>query len=85
LRQLPGKKADSNIIGLENLNGLNLVPFLITAHFENKYSKIIKQAGKTTEYPIIALTDKQAVLVKGKQIKIIGVGKKNIFNTLSRF
>jgi dipeptidase E len=75
------KHADKNTIGLKNLRGLNLVPFLITAHFENKYREIIEQAAKTTKYPIIALTDKQAVLVKGKQIKIIGTGKKNIFNT----
>jgi len=75
------KHADKNTIGLKNLRGLNLVPFLITAHFENKYREIIEQAAKTTKYPIIALTDKQAVLVKGKQIRIIGTGKKNIFNT----
>jgi len=79
------KNADNNTIGLKNLRGLNLVPFLITAHFENKYRKIVKQAVKTTKYPIIALTDKQAVLVKGKQVRIIGIGKKNIFNTQNRF
>ena len=79
------KNADSNTTGLKNLKGLNLVPFLITAHFENKYRKIVKQAARTTKYPIIALTDKQAVLVRGKQVKIIGIGKKNIFNTSNRF
>jgi dipeptidase E len=79
------KHADRNTIGLKNLRGLNLVPFLITAHFENKYREIIEQAAKTTKYPIIALTDKQAVLVKGKQIRIIGTGKKNIFNITNKF
>jgi dipeptidase E len=79
------KHADRNTIGLKNLRGLNLVPFLITAHFENKYREIVEQAAKTTKYPIIALTDKQAVLVKGKQIRIIGTGKKNIFNITNKF
>jgi dipeptidase E len=79
------KHADRNTIGLKNLKGLNLVPFLITAHFENKYHKIVEQAARTTKYPIIALTDKQAVLVKGKQIRIIGTGKKNIFNITNKF
>ncbi|MBU3935021.1 Type 1 glutamine amidotransferase-like domain-containing protein, partial [Patescibacteria group bacterium] len=79
------KRADSNTIGLKNLSGLNLVPFLITAHFENKYREIVKQAAKTTKYPIIALTDKQAVLVKEKEVRIIGIGKKNVFNSQSRF
>jgi dipeptidase E len=79
------KHADRNTMGIKNLKGLNLVPFLITAHFENKYRKIVKQAAKTTKYPIIALTDKQAVLVKRKQIRIIGTGKKNIFNITNKF
>ena len=75
------KRADNNAIGLKNLNGLNLVPFLITAHFEEKYRKVIKEAAQNTKYPIIALTDKQAVLIENKQTKIIGAGKKNVFNT----
>ena len=83
LKPLRGKTQTT--IGLKDLRGLNLVPFLITAHFENKYRKIIKQAARTTKYPIIALTDKQAVLVKDREAKIIGIGKKNIFNTSNRF
>lgn len=74
------KPADRNIIGLKNLKGLNLVPFLITAHFEEKYRKIIEKNVNKTKYPVIALNDKQAVLVKGKEIKIIGSEKKIIFN-----
>lgn len=79
------KHADSNKIGLKNLKGLNLVPFLITAHFEEKYKKTIKEVAKDTKYPIIALTDRQAVLIKDKQVKIIGSGKKNIFNSKKKF
>jgi len=79
------KHADRNTIGLKNLKSLNLFPFLITAHFEEKYRRIIEKAAKSTKYPIIALTDKQAILVKNKRIKIIGPGKKNIFNSLNRF
>ncbi|MDD5606706.1 MAG: Type 1 glutamine amidotransferase-like domain-containing protein [Candidatus Pacebacteria bacterium] len=78
------KHADNNKIGLKNLKGLNLVSFLMTAHFEKKYRKTIKEAAKNTKYLIIALTDKQAILIKNKQVKIIGTGKKNIFNTKNR-
>jgi len=63
------KHQDTNKIGLKNLRALNLVPFLITAHFEPKYRKIIKEAAQKTKYPIIALTDKQAILVKNKQVR----------------
>lgn len=71
---------DRNLIGLKNLKGLNLVPFLIKAYFKERLRSAIKKAAENTKYPVIALTDKQAVLVKDKSIKIIGSGKKNIFN-----
>lgn len=69
----------------KDLKGLNLVPFLITAHFQKKYEKIVKEAAQKTKLPIIAITDKQAILVKGKKVSIIGQGKKNVFNTKKKF
>lgn len=77
--------ADKNKIKLKNLNGLNLIPFLIMAHFEKKWRPVIKNAAEDTKYPIIALTDKQAILVKDEKIKIIGSGAKNIFNFPKNF
>lgn len=79
------KQADGNTINLKDLAALNLVPFLITAHFEEKYRSIIEKAASRTKYPIIALSDKQAILVKDKDIKIIGEGEKIIFNTSKKF
>lgn len=74
------KHADNNTIGLKNLKGLNLVSFLITAHFEKKLRPIIEQSAKNTKQQVIALTDEQAVLINGRSMEIIGKGKKNIFN-----
>ena len=79
------KYPDRNTINLKDLTALNLVPFLITAHFEEKYRSIIEKAARRIEYPIIALNDKQAILVKDKDIKIIGGGEKIIFNTSKKF
>jgi len=79
------KHADRNTIGLKDLRGLNLVPFLITAHFKEELRPIIEKAAQNTKYQVIALTDKQAVLIKDKSKKIIGSGKKNIFNLPKRF
>ena len=73
------KHADKNFIGLKNLKGLNLVPFLITAHFTEKLRPIIKKAAEKTKYKVIALTDKQAVLIRGRSKKIIGKGKRSMF------
>ncbi|MGI0141580.1 MAG: Type 1 glutamine amidotransferase-like domain-containing protein [Candidatus Micrarchaeales archaeon] len=74
------KHSDRNMIGLKDLTGLNLVPFLITAHFGEKYRLIIEKAAKRTNYPIVALYDTRAILVEGRKYRIIGTGKKEFFN-----
>jgi dipeptidase E len=74
------KNADKNKIGLKNLTALNLVPFLITAHFEEKYRQIIENAAKTAKYPIIALNDTQAIMVTDNKWRVVGRGNKEYFN-----
>jgi len=56
------KHQDRNHFGLTDFTALNLVPFIIVAHFEEKYRKIIEDGAKTTKYPIVALSDTQAIL-----------------------
>ena len=74
------KHADNNKVKITDLTALNLVPFLITAHFQESYGEIVDKAAKLTKYPIVALSDTQAVLVLGDVFKIIGSGKKNTWN-----
>ncbi len=74
------KHSDRNKVGLEDLTALSLVPFLITAHFEEKYRKIVEAEAKKIKYPIVALADGQAVLVEGKEVKLIGKGERNFYN-----
>ena len=74
------KHQDRNRVGITDFTALNVVPFLITAHFEKKYRSIVAEVAKTTKYPIVALTDQQAVLVKGKTIKLLGTPEKNYWN-----
>ncbi len=74
------KNVDENLIGLKNLKSFNFVPFLVTAHLDKKSYPIVKEEAKNTKYKIISLTDEQAILINGNNTKIIGKGKKNIFN-----
>ncbi len=74
------KEPKRDTFGLTNTNGINLVSFLIMAHFVEDYRKLIDKMAKTTKYPIVALTDKQAVLVKGKTITLLGTQEKNYWN-----
>lgn len=73
------KHADKNIVGLKNLKGLNPVPFFVTAHFKEELRPVIEKAVEKTKREVIVLTDKQAILINGKNKKIIGKGKENIF------
>ncbi len=73
------KHQDRNRVGITDFTALNLVPFLITAHFEEAYRSIVDKASKSTGYPIVAITDEQAVLVDNG-VRVIGVGKKEFWN-----
>lgn len=74
------RQADKNIENLKDLTALNLIPFLITAHFEESQRPIIEKAASQTKYPIIAINDKQAILVDNNKREIVGEGKENVFN-----
>ena len=76
---------DRNAPGLKNLTGLDLVPFLVIAHFEEKYLKITEEEARSVKYRVIALTDKQAVLVNDKETRIIGPGRKFVLNSKNSF
>ncbi len=76
---------DKNIVGLKDLRGLCLIDFAIFSHYKPKHESIIKENKHKIPSTIVALTDKQAVLVNGKDYKIVGSGKKHIFNTSEKF
>lgn len=79
------KNADKNIVDLKDLTGLSLVPFVISVHIDESNIEGIKECASKVGYPVIALTDKQAVLVENGTQKIVGEGEKHIFNTLDKF
>lgn len=63
--------ADKNIVGLKDLTALGLVNFLIHAHHEPKYEKVVADAKKTTNYPVITLTDRQFIAIEDDNYRII--------------
>lgn len=63
---------DDNIVGLKNLIGLNLVPFAVFPHFQEKVHKeLLTIETKQLNYPVIALSDQQAILVKDNEWKFV--------------
>jgi dipeptidase E len=74
------KHSDKNRVRIKDLTALSLVPFLITAHFAEKYRPVVERAAAGTKYPIVALCDTQAVLVEGGSYRVVGRGPKEFFN-----
>jgi len=75
------KHADRNIVNLKDLTGLKLVPFVISPHTDETNIEVIKECAGKANYPVVALTDKQAILVENGNQKIVGTGEKYVFNT----
>jgi dipeptidase E len=66
------KHQDRNLVGLTDLTAMNLVPFLITAHYQPKYAELIREGVKKSNYPVKILTDDQAILIKDGEVKLLG-------------
>lgn len=60
---LGGEAADSNDINLTDLNGLNLVDFIISPHYIIDEENQIKILQKETKHKIIPLTDSELIII----------------------
>jgi dipeptidase E len=76
---------ERNTDNLKDLTAMKLVPFVISAHTDDKNIDLIRRCASKVSYPVVALTDKQAILVDNGKQRIVGVGEKNIFNTKEKF
>ncbi len=74
------KEPERDRFGLADIKGIGFAPFLMMAHFEEKYRSLVDKMAKTTTLPIVAITDKQAILLIGKKIKLLGTAEKNYWN-----
>lgn len=72
------KHADRNTVGLKDLTALNLVPFLVSAHFKSEYIPTLKKEISRCTFPVRILTDEQAILVKDDNIQLVGIGEEII-------
>ncbi len=52
----------------QDLTGMNLVPFLVSVHFEEQYRDDIKKGKAQTDLEVYVLTDEQALYVENNQV-----------------
>lgn len=69
-----GPFGDPNIINLEDLTGLNLVPFLAYPHYTEAEKEVIEEHLKDINYKILPITDNQAILVEDQNWQLVGEG-----------
>lgn len=74
------KNHDSNIIGLKDLSAMNFVNFLMFVHYKDQNKEAVENAVKATNYPVVVLTDKQAIVVDDDKIELAGPGPALKFN-----
>jgi dipeptidase E len=78
-----GEIKDENVVNLEDLTGLKIVPFVVFPHFTEKDRKVLKFHQKDINYSLIALSDNQAVKVIKDKYQIVGKGEEVIINSKS--
>ena len=70
----PGEEKDR--FGVTDLTAMNLVPFLIKAHYEPDQEELLKEKISQTKYETKILKDGQAILVEDDNYKLVGDGKE---------
>ena len=60
--------------GMTDFRAMNLVPFLMSVHYNEKYRKLLTEKIKNCKLPVKVLTDTQAILVQGHNVQLIGEG-----------
>ncbi|MFC1663324.1 Type 1 glutamine amidotransferase-like domain-containing protein [Patescibacteria group bacterium] len=63
------KKFDHH--GVTDLTAMNLVPFLIIAHYTKDFESLVEQLKVKTKYEVKILTDQQAIKVVDDKIELI--------------
>ena len=58
-----GSEGDENDVELADLRGLGLVPFAVFPHYRDALAEEVRSLADTLPYPVIPLTDNQALLV----------------------
>lgn len=67
------KRQDKRRFGLRNLEALNLVPFLLSAHYNReKHREGVKEGMAKSRFPVKILADDQALVVANGKVKLIG-------------
>ena len=64
--------------GITDYSAMNLVPFLIKAHYTPDMKAMLEEKTKDLQYPMRILNDDQAILVRDGEVQLLGGGDEII-------
>jgi dipeptidase E len=67
------KHQDADIVGMDNLEALNLIPYLVTVHYKEEFKDIINDAISKSEYGVKTLTDYELIVRENGRDTIINL------------
>ncbi len=71
-------KKQKDRCGVTDFNAMNLVPFLIKAHYTPDMLPDLNDIRTKIEYPLHILDDKQALLIRDGEVQLLGGGDEII-------
>ena len=78
------KRAERNTNHLKDLRGLNLAPFVMSVHLDGSNIGVVKKAADKARYPVVGITDRQAIFVKDDFATLIGKTSEFSFTKLAK-
>lgn len=66
-----GSMGDQNEINLQNLQGFGLTNTAVFPHYTDEQEQEVRNFQTRVSYPVLALTDAQALMIEGQQQKLI--------------
>ena len=64
--------------GIADYSAMNLVPFLIKAHYTPDVKAVLDEKAKGLQYPMRVLSDDQAIIVRDGKVQLLGGGDEII-------
>jgi len=69
---------NSDRFGLTDFTAMNLVPFLLKAHYEPKMKEMLEEKSKTVDLSIRVLNNEQTLVIRDEKIELVGGGDEII-------
>ncbi len=67
------KHQDRDIVGMNDLTGLHLVPFLVSAHYKDELKSVLTPYVNRTSLEVKLLCDNELIIVENGNSKVISV------------